>query len=376
MENKAHPDGILLGLCVLLIGGGILILASVSASFSLQKTGTTFYFLNHQLLFGLLPGLLFGFLAFLLPLAFFKKWSFLFLIGNIILLGLVFVPGIGEAREGVHRWIFLGPLSFQPSEFLKITFILYMASWLASKYQPQTPIKSQKSRNRARSPTRTLMPFILLMGLIGLLLILQPDISTLGIVGLIALLMYFLARTPLWHTAVILGGGLIALAILVMSAPYRLNRFLTFLNPSSDPLGHGYQIKQALIGIGSGGITGIGLGLSYQKFGLLPVPISDSIFAIFAEETGFLGAAILILLLFVFAWRSFQISKHVQDRFASLTAAGIALWIFFQSAFNMASMLGIVPLAGIPLPFISYGGSALVAELVAVGILLNISKYR
>ena len=361
MERKNAPDFILLGICGLLIFAGILILASVSASFSLQKTGTTFYFLNHQLLFGLLPGLFFGLVAFFTPLASFKKWSLAILAANIILLGLVFVPGIGADVGGTHRWIFIGPLSFQPSELLKITFILYMASWLAAR----TSSLSQKN---------TFLPFIAVMGLIDLLLALEPDISTLGVIGATAVVMYFLAGTPLWHSFLMIGAGATVLAFLVVIAPYRFSRLAVLLNPSLDPLDQGYQIKQALIGIGSGGIVGTGLGLSFQKFGVLPVPISDSIFAVFAEETGFIGAVSLLLLLFAFAWRSLVISKRAQDRFASLTAAGIAFWIFFQSIMNIGSMIGLVPLAGIPLPFISSGGSALISELIAVGILLQISR--
>lgn len=370
MERKNAPDFILLSICGLLIFLGILILASVSASFSLQKTGTTFYFLNHQLLFGLLPGLSLGLIAFFTPLATLKKWSLAILAANIILLGLVFVPGIGAAVGGIHRWIFIGPFSFQPSELLKITFILYMASWLAAR----TSSLPQKTRGEGQSFKNTFLPFIAVMGVIGVLLALEPDISTLGVIGATAVVMYFLAATPLWHSFLMIGAGAVGLAFLIIIAPYRLSRLAVFLNPSLDPLDQGYQIKQALIGIGSGGIVGTGLGLSFQKFGVLPVPISDSIFAIFAEETGFIGAVSLLLLLFAFAWRSFVISKRAQDRFASLTAAGIAFWIFFQSIMNIGSMIGLVPLAGIPLPFISSGGSALISELIAVGILLQISR--
>ncbi|MDO8633351.1 MAG: FtsW/RodA/SpoVE family cell cycle protein, partial [Candidatus Wildermuthbacteria bacterium] len=179
---------------------------------------------------------------------------------------------------------------------------------------------------------------------------------------------------PLWHLLLMMGGGIAVLLFLIRLAPYRLSRLAVFFDPMLDPLGKGYQIKQALIGIGSGGLMGVGLGLSFQKFGALPEPISDSIFAVFAEETGFFGAAFLILLFLLFAWRSFVVAKKVGDPFARLALMGITLWIVLQALVNMGSMTGIFPLAGIPLPFISYGGSALVVELIGLGILLNISK--
>jgi len=365
MQRKSTPDLLLLGICGMLVFTGILILASVSVSFSLQKTGTSFYYLNHQLLIGLLPGLFFGAIAFFTPLSLIKKLSFPFLLFALFLLAMVFVPGIGGDTGDAHRWIYLGPFSFQPAELLKVAFIVYAASWLSSRVS---------SSSRSKVFKQTFLPFAIVMGVISLLLILQPDISTLGVITTTGLAMYFMAGTPLWHSLVLIGTGIAALGVLIALAPYRLSRFAVFLNPSLDPLGQGYQAKQALIGIGSGGIAGAGLGLSFQKFGLLPEPISDSIFAVFAEETGFIGSIFLILLLFAFAWRSFTISKRVSSKFASLIAAGIAFWLFLQASVNIGSMIGLFPLTGIPLPFISYGGSALFAELLAIGILLNISK--
>jgi cell division protein FtsW len=351
------PDTILLGISVALVFVGVLILASVSASFSLQKFNTTFYFLEHQILLGLIPGLLAGTAAFFIPLDVFRRVSFAALAANIVLLGLVFLPIIGSAGQSAHRWIYVGPFSFQPSELLKLTLILYIAAWLAAK-------KTDK----------TFVPFAVIMGVVSVLLILQPDISTLGVIGMTAVTMYFMAGTPIWHTALMIAGGFGALFALIQLAPYRVSRLAVFLDSSLDPLGKGYQIKQALIGIGSGGLTGVGLGLSFQKFGVLPEPISDSIFAVFAEEAGFIGAFLLVALFLAFCWRSFIIAKRAPSQFASLTAIGIASWITIQAFVNMGSMLAILPLTGIPLPFISYGGSALATELLALGILLNISK--
>lgn len=364
MAKKHAPDFLLLIISGVLVFTGVLILASVSSSFSLQRTGTSFYFLNHQLLFGVLPGLALGAIAFVIPLSFFKKWSFVFLLGTIALLALVFLPGIGAETGGAQRWVFLGPFSFQPSEVLKLTFILYMASWLVGR----------ASTAKRASFKQTFVPFAAIMTLVSLFLILQPDVGTLGVIATTGVAMYFLAGTPLWHSLTLMGLGLASLALLMFVASYRLNRLLVFLNPSLDPLGRGYQINQALIGIGSGGLLGTGLGLSFQKFGVLPEPIADSIFAVFAEEAGFIGSCFLVLLFAAFLWRVFVVAKRTSDEFASFAASGIGIWIFLQAAINMGAMLSLVPLTGIPLPFISYGGSALLSELIAIGILLNISK--
>jgi cell division protein FtsW len=186
--------------------------------------------------------------------------------------------------------------------------------------------------------------------------------------------MYFFSGTPLWHTIFLILMGLGSLSALIKFKPYRFNRLLVFLRPETDPMGIGYQIKQALITVGSGGLFGLGLGMSHQKFGFLPQPISDSIFSIFAEETGFLGSAILLFLFLIFFWRGLKISKESPDKFSQMVALGISLWIIMQSFVNIGSMIGILPLSGIPLPFISYGGTHFVAEMVGIGILLNISK--
>jgi cell division protein FtsW len=368
--EKGKPDYILIIVTLFLIALGILILANVSAPFSLEKFGTTYYFLNHQLFFGLLPGLLLAFLVFGIPLDFLKKWAPFLLLINLVLLALVFLPGIGFAFRGASRWINLGPISFQPSEFLKLTFILYLAAWLASRIPSQEIPKNQL----VKKSNQTFLVFLMIMGIISLLLIFQPDISTLGIIVLVAGLMYFLAKTPLWQSFLMIFIGVVSLIILIKLAPYRAGRFLVFFNPAVDPMGIGYQIKQSLIALGSGGIFGLGLGMSQMKFGFLPQSMTDSIFAIFAQETGFIGSSLLIFLFLVFFWRGFRIGKFSQDKFFQLTAWGITFWICLQSFINIGAMIKVLPLMGIPLPFISYGGSALIAELVGVGILLNLSR--
>jgi len=373
MASLSKPDFILLGVSVVLIILGILILASVSASISQGKFGNTFYYLNHQLIFGIIPGLILGFFAFRIRLGLLKKWAPLLLLINLILLAMVFLPKIGTTFLGATRWLNLGPIAFQPSEFLKLTFILYLASWLSARTFRQTKFGDGQT---GKEFSQTLIAFLIVIAVIGLFLYYQPDISTLSIIILVGAVMYFLAGTPFWHIVLlflIISGSLLSLAKL---APYRANRLLVFLKPETDPMGIGYQIQQALIAVGSGGVFGQGLGMSHQKFGFLPHPMSDSIFAVFAEEAGFIGSLLLILFFLTFLWQGFKIGKSSQDKFSQLLAYGITSWLLIQVLINIGSMIGILPLTGVPLPFISYGGSALISELIGVGILLNISKNK
>lgn len=357
-----HPaDYILLGTIGFLLAFGITILASVSAPFSQVKFGNTYYFLSHQVFYGLIPGLILGLIAFKINLSFVKKIAPFLLLINLIALAMVFAPGIGLQIEGASRWVNLGPISFQPSEFLKITFILYLAAWLAG-------------RGTKEKPGHAFIVFLVIFGLISSTLTFQPDISTLCVIFSIAALMYFANNTPFWHSVFIFFSGITGLLLLVKIAPYRLKRFLVFFNPEIDPMGMGYQLKQSLIAIGSGGLTGAGIGMSVQKFGLLPQPVSDSIFAIFSEEAGFIGGFFLVFLFLIFLWRGFKISKGAKDRFCQLSALGITSWLAVQAFVNIGAMIGVLPLTGIPLPFISYGGSALIATLIGSGILLNISR--
>jgi len=362
LKYNIKPDLPLLAVTIILIISGILILSSISASFSFEKFNNTYYYLKHQFLAGILPGIIIFFLAYLIPLEFFKKNIIFFLLVSLFLLGIVFLPKIGMSFGGATRWIKIGPLLFQPSEFLKIAFLIYLASWLANRTFPK------------KEWNQTLMAFLIIMAVLSIFLIKQPDIGTLGIIIGFSLIMYFLADSPLWHSILIILLVIVSLIILVKVEPYRANRILVFLNPDTDPMGIGYQTKQALISVGSGGISGLGLGMSRQKFGFLPQTMSDSIFAIFAEETGFVGSTILIILFLFFAWRGFKIARLSQDRFTKILAVGITSWLSIQAFINIGSMIGLMPLTGVPLPFISYGGSHLVTEFFGAGMLLHISK--
>jgi cell division protein FtsW len=361
MEKRV--DLFLLTIFLLLLIFGLLVLGSVSAPASQEKFGESFYYLRHQIIFGLIPGLIFLFIFYKADLKLLKKYSPVLLLISLILNGMVFVPRIGIKIRGGARWIGIGPFSFQPSEFLKLTFIIYLAGWLES----QTKAKNKNF-------TQTLIAFLIILGIISIILVAQPDVSTLGIIFTTALIMFFLSKTPIWQTFLILVLAILIFVPLIHAAPYRFFRILTFLNPDFDPMGIGYQVKQALIAIGSGKIFGLGLGLSQQKFGVLPQSFSDTIFAIFAEETGFLGCSFLIFLYLMFFWRSFKIGKEKKEDFKKLLTFGISFWICLQAFINIGAMVRILPLSGIPLPFLSYGGSHLISEMAAIGILLKVSK--
>jgi cell division protein FtsW len=373
-----HADYGLAILVLVLLIVGIIVVASVSASLSQEKFGNPFYFLKHQLLFGIIPGLILGFLAYKINLNLLKKWAPFLLALNLILLAMVFLPGIGTTLGGASRWLAVGPFTFQPSEPLKLTFILYLASWLASRTREEKANKGMKkfspvNQKSPRDLSHTFIAFLIVLGIVSFLLVNQPDVSTLGIIIVTACIMYFSSGTPFWHSILMFLIGVGALLSLIKISPYRMERWLVFLRPETDPLGIGYQIKQALIAVGSGGISGLGLGMSRQ-ISFLPHSMSDSIFAIFSEETGFAGSLFLIALFLLFLWLGFKIAKSAKEGFAKLLASGITCWIIFQAFINIGAMVAILPLSGVPLPFISYGGSALVTELIGVGILLNISK--
>lgn len=364
-----------LAISLILIAFGILFLANLSAPASLQTFGNTHYYWLHQT-YALLIGFVLALIALKVPLRFIQKVAPMLFIINVVLLLAVFLPFFGVKFWGASRWINIGGNTFQPSEFLKITAVLFLAAWLSKKFS-HVPTKSWSKRvlSTYDNAIKVLLPFLMFLGIISVILLLQRDLSTLGIVTAALLAVYFIAGTPLWHTVLIVLGEIGSALLLIKVEPYRMQRLLIFLHPETDPLGQGFQLRQSLLAIGSGGILGKGWGMSTQKFGILPQSMSDSVFAILGEETGIVGCTILILLFLFFFWQGIKIAKNASDRFSRLTAVGIMTWLIIQSFMNMSSSLGIWPLAGVPLPFFSYGGSHIMAEMVAIGLLLNISKH-
>ncbi|MGM0438867.1 MAG: FtsW/RodA/SpoVE family cell cycle protein [Patescibacteria group bacterium] len=361
---------------VLLISAGLIILLGfiVFTSVSMARIAATTeniedlnlpYFLIRQFVMGVLPGVLIGFLLYKIPLEIIKKWAPFVLLLNIIGVAMVFIPGLGLTVRGATRWISIGGISFQPSEFLKLTFIIYLASWLSSRRD----IDSDK-----QVFSETFIAFGAVCAFISGLILLQSDLSTLIVIMASSFVMYFTYRTPFSHILALTVSGFTALVASIVLFPYRLARVKDMLSAGVDTQDMSYQAHQALIAIGSGGITGLGFGVGHQKYGFLPFAMSDSIFAAYAEEAGFIGSALLIILFLVFAWRGVKIAKRNKDSFFSLIAIGISSWIFFQAFIHIGSMSGILPITGIPLPFISHGRAHFVAELAGLGVLLNISK--
>jgi cell division protein FtsW len=361
MNNR--PDKTLIFTIFALIVFGLIMIASAGVAYSQTRFGDQYYFFKHQLLYGIIPGLLVLYLFQRIDYRYWKKVGVILFLASLIFLVLVFIPGIGAQIYGASRWIKLGPLSFQPSEMMKLSIILYLAAWLESK-----------GWNRIRDFFEGFLPFLAVMGLVGFLIIKQPDTGTLGIIIISALTIYFIAGARLSHLFSLVIAGFVGLMVLIKIEPYRLNRLMVFLDPQTDVRGIGYQVNQALLAIGSGGIFGVGLGHSRQKFNYLPEPVGDSIFAIIGEELGMIGATVLVLLFVTLAVRGFRIAKNAPDNFGKLVAGGITCWIVIQAFINIAAISGIIPLTGVPLPFISYGGTSLVFLMAGVGILLNISK--
>lgn len=361
--KKHHYDTILLYIVFILVIFGIVILSSASVVISNENFGEPYYYLKHQLVNGLAVGLALFYAGFKIDYKFWRKISLPLLILSIILLLMVFSDNFGFNRGIAARWLNFRGFMFQPTEIVKLSFIFYLAALF------------EKKKKNIKDFHKGFIPFIIILGIISVLVAAQPDIGTLGVIAAISLAVYFVAGASIRHLFLICLTGAVALFILIKTAPYRMNRFWAFINPEIDPKGISYQINQALIAIGAGGVWGLGYGYGQQKIFYLPEVIGDSIFAIIAEELGFVGGAIIVFLFILLAMRGFKIAKHSSNKFAELTAFGITFWIIFQAFVNIASISGIVPMTGIPLPFISYGGTSLALSLLGMGVLLNISKY-
>jgi len=356
------PDYLLAMIVFLLSLFGIVMISSASVVLSGERFGHNFYYVTHQII-SFIVGLAALLVGYFIDYRLWRKFSLIMFLATLILLLGVFIPGIGREFGGAHRWLGIGSVLFQPSEIVKLTFIIYFASWL------------EKKGEGVRNFSRAFVPFIVLMIILGFLIMSQPDFGTLSVIVLTAVVIFFVAGARYTHLGLATIGALILFTILVKIAPYRMQRFLVFLNPGEQTLGAAYHINQALIAIGSGGFWGLGFGQSKQKYLYLPQPHIDSIFAIIAEELGFLRASLVLLAYVFIGIRGFKIARNAPDNFAKYLAVGITSWIVLQAFINIAAMLNVLPLTGIPLPFISFGGSSLIVSLFAIGILLNISKY-
>jgi len=363
MARLPKTDKFLLLLVLTLVTVGLFIF--ISASFGLlARDGRAFLLIAaRQVIFGLAAGGLLAFVVSRTPHNWWRKNAFWFLSGAIFLNLLLFAPGLAVEHGGARRWLEVFWLSFQPSEFLKLGVILYFAAWLG------------KVKGGVATVKHGLLPLFILLAVSAAIILSQPDTDTF-IVLAAALVSMFMAAGGRWrHFLVVFFIAGLSFVLLISARPYLTDRLKTFIDPAADPLGAGYQIQQSIIAVGSGEIFGRGFGRSVQKFGYLPEPRGDSIFAVAAEEFGFIGSAAIVVLFTLFALRGFWVARRAPDFFAAYTTIGIVTIIIFQSFLNIAAMVGLVPLSGMPLIFISHGGTALFVSLIEVGIILSISRH-
>ncbi|MEK7646926.1 MAG: putative lipid II flippase FtsW [Patescibacteria group bacterium] len=363
MRIDKGADRIFLGVVFFLVLFGFLALASASLGAAVREGESFYSYLYRQIIFGFGVGGILFWIGIRTHYKFWQKISFPLFLAGIVLLLLVYVPQLGFAHGGAKRWLNFGFFFFQPSEFMKLVFIAYLASWMSARKEQ---IKSMKFG---------LLPFIVMAGLVGVLLVLEPDVGTFGVIAITSMFLFFIGGAKKSHIMILIAAGLILLSVLVALEPYRLTRFLVFINPEYDLSGAGYQLHQSLIAIGSGGFFGRGFGKSLQKFDYLPESTGDSIFAVIAEEFGFFGVLAIVGAFMFFLWRGLHIARHAPDNFGRLLASGIVILIVVQALIHMGALIGLLPLTGLPLVFISQGGSSLALSLLAAGIVLNISKY-
>ena len=363
-RSPKSVDLILLGLIGTLLLVGFFIFSSAALAL-LARDGASFQsVVTSQFFFGVVGGVS---ALVILSSIYYRTWRqyalYIFIAGVLATLA-VFIPGVGMTHAGATRWLDLGFTTVQPSEFLKIAFVIYIATLLSGTHKA---IDSWKAG---------LLPFAGVLGVVCVVMLSLPDTDTFMIMVVAGMAMFITAGGKWRHILLLALTGVLMLAILAMVRPYVKDRLLTYLNPTSDPQGSGYQIQQSLIAVGSGGWFGRGYGQSIQKFEYLPEPIGDSIFAVYAEEFGFIGSILLIILLAGFTFRGYKIATQAEDVFGMLLVVGIMTLIVSQAFLNIAAMVGVAPLSGLPLPFISHGGTALLVTLASLGIVLNVSKYR
>jgi len=341
---------------------GLVVLTSASGPAGYEKFGDTYFFIKRQIIYGLIPGVILFLVLARVKYEYWRNWSWVVYLGALLLLVLVFVPGVGMELNGSRSWLSMFGYNFQPSEMAKLGLIVMAAALLSNKKRDLADWQNG------------LLPVLAILAPAFVLVLLQPDVGTLSIMALILFAMLFVARVPKIYLFVLGGLCGVVLVAMVFAAPYRMQRLTVFLHPELDPQGVGYHINQAFLAIGSGGFWGLGLGHSRQKLQYLPEVSADSVFAVMAEELGFLFAAGLVVLILAVVWRGLKIAKNTSNNFGRLLVIGIITWLAWQSFLNIGAMVGILPLTGVPLPFVSHGGSALMTALAAAGIVANVSR--
>lgn len=363
MSLKPVDRSFLITVLILVITG-FFIFSSASLGVLSRDTGKYQAVTFNQLMLGLVGGGIAAYVTSRIPYQVWRRYAFYIAVSAFLLMLLVFIPGIGRCAKGACRWVSIFGQSFQPAEFYKLGFVMYLSAWYAS-------VKTKASTLQLGT-----VPFIFLITITAGLVLMQPDTDTFMVIVLSGVAIFITAGGKWKHLLIMGTVGLLGLALLVMQRPYLQQRIMTFADPSKDPTGSSYQIQQSLIAIGSGGFTGRGFGQSIQKFNFLPEPIGDSIFAVAAEEFGFLGSVAIIILYLLFAMKGLRIASKSPDLFGAYLVVGLTTLIIVQSFLNIAAMLAIIPLSGTPLLFISHGGTALFFALASVGIILNVSRQQ
>lgn len=356
------PDFIIFFSIITLLGIGIVMVFSASAVSAYVHYKDSYFFLKRQLIWAL-AGLILMVIFMQIDYRIWRKLAKPAFYGTLVLLILVLVPGVGKVVNGARRWIDFKLFALQPSEIIKLTMVLYMGDRLASQ------------QDRISNFTKGLLPNLALVVLVFGLILKEPDLGTALAIGGTIFLMFFAAGAKLNHLGSIVGTGVVGIVAAIFVEPYRMRRITAFMDPWQDPLDTGYHIIQSLYALGSGGLFGLGLGRSREKFLYLPEPHTDFIFAILGEELGFIGTVTIIALFFLFAWRGYKVAISAPDTFGSILAAGLTTVVSLQAMMNIAVVTASMPVTGIPLPLISYGGSALLFTMIGVGILLNISRH-
>ena len=366
VQQKLQPFdrsffGVVLTICI----AGLFIFISASLGILAHSESKFYSVLFSQLALGYTAGFIALVICLKIPYTFWRKHSLYIFLFGLVFTALVFIPHLGFSHGGARRWIAIGPVSFQPAEFLKIAFVIYFSSWLA-----------WFEKKKKEGGTSQIVPFAVMIVVTGGLLLLQPDTKSLILIAGASSVMLFVSGIHMKKILWICGIAIFGFITLLFFRPYTMNRVKTFLNPSADPRGASYQVQQSLIAIGSGGVFGRGLGQSIQKFNYLPEPQGDSIFAVYGEEFGFFGTVILVCLYVFFSIRGYSIALRAPDAFSRFMVVGLVTMLVAQSFLNIVSIVGLFPLTGVPLVFVSQGGTALLFALASVGIILQVSRYK
>lgn len=332
---------------------GLLAIYDASVVDAYRTFGDKFHYVKQQSIW-IIIGIVVAVITAYLPTPLLKKYAHILYGFTLFLMIAVLIPGIGSKFLGARRWIDIKFTVIQPAELLKITLAIYLAKWLEQE--------------------RSLKHFLILLGVNLVLIMLQPDLGTALITVGVSFMIYYLSGAKIKEIFSFSAILAVAISALIILSPYRMDRIKTFIDPTNDPLGASYHINQVLYGLGSGGVSGVGLGRSRQKYAYLPEATTDSIFVIIAEEFGFIGSSLLMLTLVGLLAASFKVALNVHDKFDKLLSSGISLLFLLQIFVNLCSMVALVPITGVPLPFISYGGSNLVTNFIALGLLINIAK--